>query len=148
MTIGRHGPQSAKPRPRAASQPISPVAASRPNTEPPDRTTPSTLEISPPARSASVLIVPGAPPRTSAAASAGRLGQHDGDAGPGAVVLGIADQQAGDVGQAVARARGGSPADTQQLAASPAPSPWPRPPGRRSPTNSSGWWARSRMPGP
>ncbi len=71
VTIGRHGPHSEKPRPRSASQSISPATASRPNTEPPDRTTPSTRGISPPGRSASVLTVPGAPPRTSAAASAG-----------------------------------------------------------------------------
>ena len=105
MTIGRHGPQSAKPRPRAASQPISPVAASSPNTEPPDRTTPSTFWISPPARSASVLIVPGAPPRTSAAARVGRSASTTVTPVRAVVVLGIAHQQAGDVGEAVARPR-------------------------------------------
>ena len=67
------------------------------------------------ARSASVLMVPGAPPRTSAAASAGRLGQHDGDAGPRADGPRHCRPAGRPRRSGCCAARAGSPADAQQL---------------------------------
>ena len=59
-----------------------------------------------PGASASVSRVPGPPPRLSTAATAGRVGQHHGGAGGKPAVLGIADPDAGHVGDGVARAGG------------------------------------------
>ena len=63
--------------------------------------TPSTSDTG---SSPSTSRVPGAPPRTSATAGDARQQQHR-DAGAGAHVLRIADFQARDIGDEIARAR-------------------------------------------
>ena len=70
-TIGTRASPTAKPRPCAASQSMTPAAASSPNAEPPDSTIASTRSTSVAGPSSSVSRLPGAPPRTSTAATAG-----------------------------------------------------------------------------
>ena len=66
-----HIRRSRNPRPRSRSSACTPVAASRPNAEPPERTTASTRSTVRCGSSRSVSRVPGAPPRTSTLATAG-----------------------------------------------------------------------------
>src|SRR5499426_1693275 len=61
----------AKPRPRSRSSACTPAPASKPKAEPPDSTTASMRSIVRCGSSRSVSRVPGAPPRTSTAATAG-----------------------------------------------------------------------------
>jgi hypothetical protein len=100
---GRGWAPKANPTPRSGQPRTTPDAASSPNTEPPASTTPWMASTRPAGSRASISRVPGAPPRMSQAATAGFVGEHHGDAGEGAQVLGIADAEAGNVGDEVER---------------------------------------------
>src|SRR5260221_245777 len=70
-TIGTTALPTATPRPRSASQRMTPSAAERPKAEPPERQMPSTRSTRQAGSSRSVSRVPGAPPRISTEAMAG-----------------------------------------------------------------------------
>ena len=76
-----------------------------------------------------------------------RLGQHHGDTGARRMILGIADREAGHVGQAVARP-GADHAGTPRSCSVARAITLAEATRSSIATNSSGWCARSRMPGP
>ena len=99
--------------PFAARHSMTPPAASSPKAEPPDSTTASTRSTSVPGPSNSVSRLPGAPPRTSTAATAGASASTTVVPLIAGAILGLADEHARHVGDQIARARCGH-----------APSPW------------------------
>ena len=70
-TIGMTASLMRKPRPCSASQACTPPAASSPSAEPPESAMPSMLSTVLSGLSAASSRVPGPPPRTSIAATAG-----------------------------------------------------------------------------
>ena len=72
VTVGMQQLSSRVPRPRTASQLVSPPAASRPKAEPPLSTSPCSVLTMLDGSNVAVLTVNGEPPRTSTAASTGR----------------------------------------------------------------------------
>ena len=80
-TIGMTAPRTTKPRPCSASQACTPPPASSPNAEPPESAMASIRSTVLARSSSAPSRVPGPPPRTSIAATAGRVENDRGDAG-------------------------------------------------------------------
>ena len=92
-----------KPRPCSRSQACTPEAASSPKAEPPDSTMASMPSTVCAGSSSAVSRVPGPPPRTSTLAATGGVEHDHGRARAELGVAGMADPQAGNIGDQVAQ---------------------------------------------